>query len=76
MKLRYEKEDRQWTWYIEGDDDRYFQTNKDGEGIQEVILSRNERRDLEGTCQFDVRGVSDGWAKRKIRNWMNDNCWY
>lgn len=76
MKLKYEKEGRQWTWYIEGDNDQYFQTSKDGEGIQEILPKRNERRDLEGTCQFSVRGVSDAWAKRKIRNWMENNCWY
>lgn len=76
MKLRYEKDGKRWTWYIEGEDDKYFQTSNDGEGIQEILLNRNERKDLEGTCQFSVRGVSGNWAKRKIRNWMNNNCWY
>jgi hypothetical protein len=76
MKLRYKKDGKRWTWYIEGDDDKYFQTSNDGEGIQEILLNRNERKDLEGTCQFSVRGVSDSWAKRKIRDWMNNNCWY
>lgn len=76
MKLRYEKDGKRWTWHIEGEDDKYFQTSNDGEGIQEILLNRNERKDLEGTCQFSVCGVSDNWAKRKIRDWMNNNCWY
>lgn len=76
MRLKYEKDGKRWTWYIAGDDERYFQTSSDGEGIQEILCEHNVRRDLEGTCQFSVRGVSDASAKKKIRHWMENHCWY
>lgn len=76
IKLRYEKDGNQWTWHIVGEDNYYFQTNKEGEGIYEILPYNNKRLILEGNCQFSVEGLSEDWAKQKIRNWMEENPWY
>lgn len=71
-KLSYTKEDKCWSWVIEGEENRYFTTNSEGEGIFEVSFSPlgGNRRQLTGTCQFSLSGLSDNWAKKKIRRWM------
>lgn len=71
-KLSYTKEDKCWSWVIEGEENRYFTTNSEGEGIFEVSFSPlgGDRRQLIGTCQFSLSGLSDNWAKKKIRRWM------
>lgn len=71
-KLHYEKYGDRWRWTIGDEEDRYFTTNSEGEGIFEVSFYTpcGDRRQLTGTLQFSVKGLSDGWAKRKIRRWM------
>ena len=74
-KLSYTKVDNKyWNWSIFDENNRYFTTNSEGEGIFEVSFSRmdSSRRQLAGTCQFSLSGLSDNWAKRKIRKWMVD----
>lgn len=45
----------------------YYCTNRYGEGLFKVDLIRNERKQLEGTCQFSVCGLKDKSKKAKIR---------
>ena len=59
-----------WKWWDKDTDgDRYFCTNDNGEGIFFVDLTRNDRKQLVGTCDFTLNGVKD--PKAKIRKWMN-----
>lgn len=69
--MNYEKiSDHGWKWYT-GNDDIYFCTNNNGEGIFKVDSCRNNRRQLEGTMQFSVRGLKESSVKAKIRKWMS-----
>ena len=69
--ITYEKiSEHGWKWYI-GNDDVYFCTNNDGEGIFEIDCYRNNRRQLTGTMQFSVRGLKESSVKAKIRKWMS-----
>ena len=52
------------TWI---NDDEFYETNSDGEGLFYVKVSRNTRRQLEGTCDFTLRGRSDSTKKRVMR---------
>ena len=60
-KLSYTKEDKLWRWEVSGEENRYYCTNSEGEGIFEVSFSPlgGDRRQLTGTCQFDLSGLSD-----------------
>ena len=71
-KLSYEKDGARWIWRIKGEENRYFTTNPDGEGIFKVSFSPlgGTRKQLTGTCQFSLSGLSDRWAEKKIRQWM------
>lgn len=73
-KLSYTKEEKLWRWEVSGEENRYYCTNSEGEGIFEVSFSPlgGDRRQLTGTCQFDLSGLSDAWAKKKIRKWMEE----
>lgn len=73
-KLSYTKEEKLWRWEVSGEENRYYCTNSKGEGIFEVSFSPlgGDRRQLTGTCQFDLSGLSDAWAKKKIRKWMEE----
>lgn len=46
----------------------YWCTNDEGYGLFEVDEIHNERRQLRGTCQFDIVGITEKSAKRKIKN--------
>ncbi len=67
--LRYRQEDNYWKWwYKETDGDRYFCTNDNGEGVFLVDLTRNDRKQIVGTCDFTLNGVKD--PRARIRSWM------
>lgn len=72
---KYTHTDNYWEWRFNGDEDTYFCTNKEGEGVFMVDLCRNSREQLTGTCQFSVRGLSEKYARHKIREFMRDT-WY
>ena len=65
-------------WEIDGEkvigwinDYSYYCTNGRGEGIFFVDLSRNERKQLTGTCQFSVYGLKPKSKKSKLRTWLD-----
>lgn len=77
MKINYrfqtkEKEDRviEAEWEIEGNDDIRFTTNDRGDGLFEIDYRRGDRRQLEGTLQFSVAGLTKNSARAKIRKYM------
>ena len=51
-------------------DGNYWEWHESGEGVFVVDLCRNSRKQLTGTCQFSVRGLSEKYARRKIRKFM------
>ena len=57
------------------EDDRFpnvlFETNKVGDGIFERSVLNGNVRQLVGTCQFSLRGITQKSARAKIRRWMN-----
>ena len=67
-KLTYEKDGYAWKWYIKGDS-CYYCTNSDGDGI--FVVNYN-RRQLIGTAQFSLHGLTDKSAKQKIHQWMKN----
>lgn len=68
--LRYRKEDNRWEWTTDKDWDIYYCTNNEGEGIFCIDCVRNDSKQLLGTLQFSVSGLTDASAKRKIREYM------
>lgn len=70
--LHYINDGKKWMWYWNSwkENDVYYCTNSDGEGIFIVDIGRNERKQILGTCQFSLVGLKD--PRRKIRSWMND----
>lgn len=48
-------------------EDEFYCTNSEGEGLFHVIVSRNARYQIIGTCDFSVRGLTDKSKKAKIR---------
>ena len=69
-KLAYEQDGRRWEWRWTDNNDAYWTTNDEGDGVFIVTLSRNERRQVVGTCDFSLNGLTPESAKRKIRKWM------
>lgn len=68
--LRYRNDGKRLEWWDKDTDgDRYFCTNNEGEGIFLVDLTRNDRKQLVGTCDFTLNGVKN--PKAKVRRWMN-----
>ena len=67
---KYTHKDNYWEWHLNGEEDIYFCTDKDGEGVFKIDPCRNSRDQLTGTCQFSVRGLSEKYARRKIRDFM------
>lgn len=65
MKLSYKIIGEEVRAYVS--EDEYYCTNKDGEGLFKVCISRNSRSQLIGTCDFSVRGLKDDSKKAKIR---------
>lgn len=56
------------------EDDRFlnvvFSTNKACNGIFERSVLTGNVRQLVGTCQFSLRGITQKSARAKIRRWM------
>lgn len=69
-KLAYEQDGRRWEWRWTDNNDAYWTTNDEGDGVFIVTLSRNERRQVVGTCDFSLNGLNPESAKRKIHRWM------
>lgn len=74
--LHYERDGNQWIWFWHSWTDgkcsngewytkKYCCTNNDGEGLFIVDISKNERKQILGTCQFSLAGLKD--PKRAIR---------
>ena len=68
-------------WMVEGNqvtcfvgDYEYYETNKDGDGIFYIDAERNYRKQLTGTCQFSVWGLTDKAKKAKLRKWLAENA--
>lgn len=64
-------------WEIEGakvtawiNENQYYCTDKIGNGVFFVDLSRNDRHQITGTCQFSVRGLKQESKKSKLRRWI------
>ena len=66
-RLAYKKDGRRWELYEVGNDDFYFTTNNAGKGFIIVCPYYSDRKDIFGTLQFSVSGLSDSYAKRKLR---------
>lgn len=75
-KLIYEKDGARWIWRVFGEQDRYFTTNREGQGIFVVSFSPlgGSRCQLAGTCQFSLSGLTESYAKAKVRRWMAGFC--
>lgn len=73
--LRYMHIDNYWQWWVSNEKDVYYCTDDDGEGVFRIDQRRNNRDQLTGTLQFSVRGLSEEYAKRKIKAFMRDRMW-
>lgn len=75
-RLSYKKDEDRWMWKW-SDSDIYWTTNGRGEGVFVIDPSHNEEKQVLGTCDFSLRGITDASAKRKIRRWMtkDDDFW-
>ena len=58
--------------YVEAhiDENRYYCTEKNGDGLFFVDSKNNTRKQIEGTAQFTVRGITD--KKAKIRRYLKE----
>ena len=65
MKLRYEINGERIRAWV--NDDCFWTTNDDGEGLFFVDLPKNSRRQYIGHCDFSVRGLTDKSKKAKMR---------
>ena len=74
-RLAYKKDGRRWEMHEVGNDDFYFTTNNTGKGLIIVCPYYNDRKDIFGTVQFSVSGLSDSYAKRKLRKAYISLCW-
>jgi len=54
------------TWWIDGNDPFCYATNRDGEGIFQRWDNGNIKQ-LTGTCQFSIYGLTKSAARTKIR---------
>ena len=66
-RLAYKKDGRRWELYEVGNDDFYFTTDNTGKGLIIVYPYCSDRKDILGSLQFSVSGLSDSYAKRKMR---------
>lgn len=64
-------------WLVDGqkvicfvDERYYYETNREGEGVFFVDTERGTRKQLTGTCQFSVWGLTDKSKKAKLRKWI------
>ena len=74
-RLAYKKDGRRWELYEVGNDDFYITTNNTGKGLTIVYPYSNNRKDILGSLQFSVSGLSDSYAKRKMRKAYISWCW-
>jgi len=65
MKLSYKIIGDEVRAYI--NEDEYYCTNSDGEGLFKVCISRNSRTQLIGTWDFSTRRLKDESKKAKLR---------
>jgi hypothetical protein len=76
-RLAYRKDGHRWELHEVGNVGFYFTTNNTGKGLTIVYPYRNDRKDILGTLQFSVSGLSDSYAKRKMRkayiSWCRDS---
>lgn len=69
-RLHYHKDESKWMWSYDKDfSDTYWCTSNYGEGV--FLFHEGEMRQLEGTLQFSLVGLTDASAKNKIRRYMN-----
>lgn len=59
-----------WTWRFATDKYIMYGTNDEGEGLFQVDLILNSRKQLEGTCDFSLP-VDEKAARRKILRWYH-----
>lgn len=55
---------------VTSDNNTYFTTNSYGEGVFFVDITRNNRKQLTGTCQFSVCGLKPESKKDKLRRFL------
>lgn len=70
MRFKYKIVGEEIRAYI--DEDSYYCTNRYGDGLFKVCLSRNTRTQIIGTCDFSVHGLKDKSKKDKLRNALSD----
>lgn len=75
MKFKFER-NGQWGWswtitHADGTTESY-KTNKSGEGLWVWDDSRNEYKQIEGTCQFRSDARTDNGMKAYIRRYFRD----
>lgn len=71
----YKHDGDAWTWKAKGEHGVYYRTEKNGDGVFRVDW--NGVRQLAGTLDFSVAGLSERYARNKIHDFMKCNCtWY
>ena len=71
ITFRYTHDGDFWQWRASGEEGVYYRTDRRGEGV--FRLDKNGIRQLAGTLDFTVSGLSERYAKRKILGFMKDN---
>lgn len=70
--MKFQIDDKSVKMWVSGDE--FYTTDKNGDGIFHVILSKNIRKQLVGTCDFTVRHCkTDKSKKTKIRSWIKSD---
>lgn len=59
-------------WTINSNENAYYCTNSDGDGLFRVEPQKNKRLQLRGTCDFSVFGLKPSSARAKIRAQFSD----
>ena len=73
--FRYTHDGDSWQWRALGEEGVYYRTDKYGDGV--FRIDQNGCRQLTGTLDFSVCGLSEKYAKRKILEFMKNYCsWY
>lgn len=60
-----------WSWQFEGDDDVFYETGKDGDGIWMYNVRKNDRKQIAGTCQFTACQTASG-MRRKLEKYFSE----
>lgn len=58
------------TWREDGDERYCYATNSYGDGVFKYDDYNAGSRQLTGTCQFSIYGLTKSSARRKIRSFM------